>query len=191
LLSAVIATQENGRALLPTLAALVPGAAGGLVREVIIADGGSRDETALLAEAAGCRLVTSEEKRGVRLCAAARAARSAWLLFLQPGCVPEAPWIDETARFMEESGKPGRPGELAAAFRPVASVPPVGLSEALSLLAAVVRPRRGSARGLLIARAHYERLGGHGPTDAPERELMWRLGRSLVLLRCGATMLSA
>ena len=43
MLSVIIATHESERALVPTLAALVPGAAAGIVREVIVADAGSRD----------------------------------------------------------------------------------------------------------------------------------------------------
>jgi hypothetical protein len=74
--------------------------------------------------------------------------------------------------------------------RSAASAAGAGLSGASALIAGVARPRRGGARGLLIARTHYETLGGHGPTDAPERELIGRLGRrGLVLLR-GETMLS-
>lgn len=38
MLSVVIATHDSERALLPTLAALVAGAAAGVVREVIVAD---------------------------------------------------------------------------------------------------------------------------------------------------------
>jgi hypothetical protein len=92
LLSVIIATRESQRALPPTLAALVPGAAAGLVREVIIADSGSRDATSVIADAAGCRLLASPQMSGARLRAAAQAARSVWLLFLEPGCVPELMW---------------------------------------------------------------------------------------------------
>jgi glycosyltransferase involved in cell wall biosynthesis len=53
MLSVVIATHNSERALLPTLAALVSGAAAGIVREVIVADAGSRDATAAIADGAG------------------------------------------------------------------------------------------------------------------------------------------
>ena len=81
-LSVVIATHDSERPLLPTLAALVPGAAAGAVREVIVADAGSRDATAEIADVAGCRLLVSDRPRGARLKAAAATARSGWLLFL-------------------------------------------------------------------------------------------------------------
>src|SRR5262249_56220676 len=45
MLSVVIATHDSECALLPTLAALVPGAAAGIVREVIVADAASPHPT--------------------------------------------------------------------------------------------------------------------------------------------------
>ena len=61
---------------------MVAGAAAGIVREVIVADAGSRDATAAIADGAGCRV--SAERRGARLKAGAAAARAPWLLFLRP-----------------------------------------------------------------------------------------------------------
>src|SRR5829696_3521924 len=94
--SIIIATHDSERALVPTLAALVPGATAGLVREVIVADGGSRDETEQVADIAGCRFVASPAPRGSRLKSAAEQARGDWLMFLMPGAVPGSAWIDET-----------------------------------------------------------------------------------------------
>src|SRR2546429_9644760 len=104
MLSVVIATQNSERALLPTLAALVAGAAAGLVREVIVADAGSRDATAAIADGAGCRVLVSTQARGARLQAAAHAARAPWLPFLRPGLVLDATWDDDTRHFIEWVG---------------------------------------------------------------------------------------
>jgi glycosyltransferase involved in cell wall biosynthesis len=71
MLSVVIATKDSERALVPTLAALIPGVTAGLVREVIVCDAGSRDATAEVADAAGCQIVVSNGSAGVRLKAAA------------------------------------------------------------------------------------------------------------------------
>ena len=62
MLSAIIATHESERALVPTLAALVPGAIAGLVSEVVVADAGSRDATAEVADVAGCRFIASPSR---------------------------------------------------------------------------------------------------------------------------------
>ena len=112
MLSVVIATHDSERALLPTLAALVAGAAAGVVRDVVIADAGSRDATGAIADGAGCRVLISTERRGVRLKAAADAARGPWLLFLAPGIVPNVTWVDETRRFIEEAELRGCAGSL-------------------------------------------------------------------------------
>src|SRR6266436_4452549 len=66
MLSVVIATHNSERALLPTLAALVSGAAAGFVREVIVADAGSRDATTAIADGAGCRVLVSAQWRARR-----------------------------------------------------------------------------------------------------------------------------
>jgi hypothetical protein len=187
MLSVVIATHESERALLPTLAALVAGAAAGLVREVIIADADSHDETAAVADAAGCRVLISREPRGVRLKAAAAAARGPWLLFLQPGSVPDATWLDETRRFIEEAELRGCAATFAAVFRPASTAFRPALIEAFALLGAALGAPRAS-QGLLIAKTLYETLGGHRDVADPERELVRRLGRRrTVLLRSAAT----
>ena len=64
MISVIIPTLDSERALLPTLAALVPGAMEGLVSEVIVADGGSRDDTAIVADAAGCNFRVADAPWG-------------------------------------------------------------------------------------------------------------------------------
>src|SRR5258708_4893138 len=121
MLSVVIATHDSERALLPTLAALVAGAAAGVVREVIIADAGSRDATGAIADGAGCRVLMSTEPRGARLKAAADVARGPWLLFLAPGIVPNVSWVDATRRFMEEPELRAYAAPSAPPFRPASA----------------------------------------------------------------------
>jgi glycosyltransferase involved in cell wall biosynthesis len=187
MLSVVIATQDSERALLPTLSALVPGAVAGVVREVIVTDAGSRDATAQIADGAGCRVLKSTAARGARLKAAAGAARAPWLLFLRPGIVPDATWIDETRRFIEETELRACAGTHAALFRAAPATFRPALIEALSLLRAALGARPKASQGLLIAKALYDALGGHRDIEAPERDLVYRLGRRrTVLLRAGA-----
>jgi glycosyltransferase involved in cell wall biosynthesis len=187
MLSVVIATHDSERALLPTLAALVAGAAAGVVREVIIADAGSRDETGAIADGAGCRVLISTQSRGVRLKAAADAARGPWLLFLSPGIVPNITWVDETRRFIEEAELRGFAASRAAAFRPDLAPFQSPLVEAWALLRTALGARPRTSQGLLIAKAFYEALGGHREVKAPERDLLRRIGRRhIVLMKCGA-----
>src|SRR5712691_1117304 len=190
MLSVVIATQESERALLPTLAALVPGAAAGIVREVLIADAGSRDATAEVAGAAGCRMLISPGTRGARLRSASVIARAPWLLFLEPGMVPDATWIGETGRFMEEAELQGGAASRAAVFRPGVGTSRSMFVEALVLMRSALGARPCANQGLLIAKQLYDAVGGHRPeADEPERDLARRLGRRrIVMLRSGALM---
>jgi glycosyltransferase involved in cell wall biosynthesis len=190
MLSVIIPTRESERALVRTLASLVPGAAAGTVREVIVADGGSTDATAEVADGAGCEVLVSQAALAGRLRAAAASARAPWLLFLRPGTVLDPTWVDDTARFMEEADSRDGVGARAAVFRPTpgpsASRPL--LLEALLLLRAALGGRARPDQGLLIARRHYDRIGGHRENAADaETDLLRRLGRRrIVMLRTGA-----
>ena len=183
----VIATQESERTLLPTLAALVPGAVAGWVREVIVADAGSHDATGEVADAAGCRSLILPGPRAARLKAASAMARAPWLLFLEPGTIPDVTWIDETRRFVEQA-------ELTRARRQPRRGVPSPLRNfarqadrcARPMLCRALEPRSGP--GLLIATQLYERIGGHRQDAVdPERDLARRLGRGRIsVLRSGA-----
>lgn len=163
--SVIIATRDSERLLVATLAALVPGATAGLVREVIIADGGSRDETEKVADIAGCRFFSSDQPLGVRLKAAVAMARGEWLMFLDPGLVPEPNWIDESAAFIGKMTGNSK----AAVFAKAGMIPQ--LRRALNVL-----PR--TEQGLIIAKSFYDELGGHH-AEAPDAQtdLLRRIGR--------------
>ena len=165
MLSIVVATHDSERALVPTLAALVPGATAGIVREVIVADGGSHDDTEQVADVAGCRFVSSQQPLATRLKNAAGMARGPWLMFLPAGLVPAAGWVDEVAAFTEEND-PARAATFASAK-----------------LDFLTRARRmlGFAppgdQGLVIPKSFYDELGGHPATARPHAALLRRIGR--------------
>jgi glycosyltransferase involved in cell wall biosynthesis len=182
MLSAVIPTSNSERVLVPTLAMLVPGAMSGVVREVIIADAGSTDETLEIAEIAGCTVLSSSAPLAARLRAAAAAARSPWLMFLRPGAVLDTTWIDETAAFIEESERgDGAAGVFRKAVSARASYS--ALREVLGLLMFSVFGRVSPDQGLVISRRLYDKLQGHREAAAdPEADLLARLGRRRVLM---------
>jgi glycosyltransferase involved in cell wall biosynthesis len=192
MLSVVIPTENAERALVPTLAALVPGATAGIVREVIVADAGSSDATAMIADAAGCRFDVVPAPLGQRLRQAAAGARAAWLLFLRPGAVPDWTWVEETRRFIEQAEMGGRADARAAAFRRTHDSETLGsaIIEGLGVIAAALGAQPRPQQGLIISKALYEHLGGHLDGDAdPERKLLRRLGRRrIVMLRSRAMM---
>jgi glycosyltransferase involved in cell wall biosynthesis len=191
MISVIIPTRESERSLLPTLAALVPGATAGLIAEVIVADAGSRDATAEVADIAGCIFMSSDEPLSRRLGAAARTAKAAWLMFLQSGCVPEPGWIGAAEQFLEAAKADGlapsavfRARAKSKEFRP-------GLMEALAVLrASFAAPK--PEQGLLIAKQFYLDLGGHPESADPEAALLRRIGRRrLALLAAGITVMGA
>jgi glycosyltransferase involved in cell wall biosynthesis len=170
--SVLIATNDSERALVATLAALVPGATAGVVREVIVADGGSRDETEQVADIAGCRFFSSAEPLGARLGAASAMARGEWLMFLAPGIVPQPGWIDDTIAFVRQDQP------RAAVFSPAPSGILARMRRALAAL-----PR--AEQGLILRKTFYAELGEHRADAAdPEMDLLRRIGRArLTVLR--------
>jgi glycosyltransferase involved in cell wall biosynthesis len=189
MLSAIIATQDSERTLVPTLAALVPGAVSGLIAEAIVADAGSRDATADVADLAGCRLIVLPGPLGARLKTAAATARAPWLLFLRAGTVPAPGWIEACDRFMQATDAVDGAAR-AAVFRPPAilgSMRP-GLPGFLDLMRVVLRGGARPEQGLLIARRFYESFGGHDESAEAEAALLRRLGRRrIAMLACAAS----
>ncbi|WP_127089074.1 glycosyltransferase [Aquabacter cavernae] len=186
MISVVIPTHNSERALVPTLAALVPGVTGGILRDVILADGGSSDDTAAIADAAGCVFLPGLADLGTRLKQGAAQARGRWILFLHPYSLLEEGWVREVSSFLERAERRGAADLVAATFR--LSVdgygfrPRLGEAVAAARLAVTGRPRPG--QGLLLSARHYERLGGHGPGAGAERRLIARIGlRRLHVLR--------
>ena len=186
MLSAIIATHESERALVPTLAALVAGATAGLLGEVIVADGGSRDATAEVADVAGCRFMASGEPLGARLKAAAASTRTPWLLFLRAGCVPEPNWVEAADRFIDAADALDRP--RAAVFRPpgIADLLRPGLAELIALVRVTLGGGAKPEQGLLIARRHYNALGGHPDGDGAEALMLRRIGRRRLAMLASA-----
>lgn len=193
MISVVIPTFNSEGDLARSLAALVPGVVDGVVQEVIIADGGSQDETPQIADAVGAKFVRAAKGRGPQLAEGARAAKGDWLLFLHADTVLEHDWHREAERFMQETVRSTR--LRAAAFRFALDdrgARPRYLEAMVSLRCALLRLPYGD-QGLLISRAHYERLGGF--RDLPLMEdvdLVGRIGRrDLCFLRSRATTSAA
>lgn len=106
MISVLIECKDQENALAVTLAALVHGAVEGLVAEVVILDRGSRDGTALLADAAGCKFLDKPDLRDV-----VRSARADWLLLIEPGARPLLGWTDHIGQHIAA-------GRQAAHFAP-------------------------------------------------------------------------
>ncbi|MDP1584281.1 MAG: glycosyl transferase [Bradyrhizobium sp.] len=177
MLSVIIPTDGAEHPAVATLAALVPGAAAGVVREVLLVDRAANGVIERVADVAGCRYLAFQGSNAAALAAGARQARSPWLMFLRAGAVLDSGWIEETTQFVQGVSSSGRPraGIFRYARSPYADT---GWRDGLKFVARMVTGPSAD-QGLLIARDHYDRLGGYAP-DArrSEARLLRQLGRS-------------
>lgn len=187
MLTVVIPTYNCEEPLARTLAALVPGAADGVIGDVVVADSGSSDGTEIVADAAGCTIISASGRLGARLSRGADAGRSyRFLMFLQPGVVLEPGWHREVGMHLERPGAQ----ERAAVFRYAVDEP--GLSARFSEwrvgLGSALLGVSAPQQGLLVSRRLYGKLGGHrDDADYAEQDLVLRIGgRRLQVLRSRA-----
>lgn len=189
MISVVIPTLNAERGLAPTLAALIPATIDGLVRQVIVADGGSTDRTLQIAEAAGAEIVAAEAGRGSQLMAGVDNARCPWLLFLHGDTVLEPGWHLEAEAFIARVEAGQRP-KGAAAFRfaldDVGFMPRL-IETGVAARCALLRLPYGD-QGLLIPSRLYREIGGYRLMPLMEDvDIVRRLGsRRITVLRSRA-----
>ena len=193
MISVVIPTLNAEAGLAATLGALVTATVEGLVREVIIADGGSTDRTLAIADQAGARVVTVRRGRGCQLKAGAEAARFNWLLFLHADTVLEPGWEREVGGLIERV-ETGRRPETAASFRFAlddAGLLPRLIEAGVAVRSTVMGLPYGD-QGLLIPRRLYNQLGGFRELPLMEDvDLIRRLGRSRTVILRSVAVTSA
>jgi len=172
-ISVVIPTLDAAAELPATLTALANRAP---IREIVVADGGSRDATVQIAREFGAKLIVAARGRGPQLAAGAAAASGAWLLFLHADCRPAPGWEEAVAEHIAAPDAAARAGYFGFALDDAAPA-------ARRLERAVAWRCRALAlpygdQGLLIARALYDAVGGFTPIPLMEDvDLVRRLGR--------------
>ena len=183
-LSVIIPALDAAASLPATLAALTEGRA--LIREVIVADGGSRDATTAIANAAGATLVTTARGRGGQLSAAAAMASGEWLFFLHADTRPLPGWSTELARFIADPANRERAGYFAYRLDD-AALAARRLERIVAWRSRVLGLPYGD-QGLVLARPFYQALGGIPPLPLMEDvAFVRRIGRRrLIALTTGA-----
>jgi len=185
-LSVIVPALDAAAHLPASLAALDEARRAGLLREVLVVDGGSSDATAEVAARAGARVLAGPRGRGQQLSAGAAAAAADWLLFLHADTVLGPGWVAAARAFMARPEARQR----AAVFR-LALDDPDPRARRIERLAGWRARALGlpyGDQGLLISRAFYQGLGGFRPLALMEDvEFMRRIGRArLVTLEAEA-----
>ncbi|MCH9751740.1 MAG: TIGR04283 family arsenosugar biosynthesis glycosyltransferase [Alphaproteobacteria bacterium] len=162
----IIIPAYNAEGVLPLcLASLMPGLETGLIREVILVDGGSEDQTRRLAEGAGANVVTAPEKgRAAQLLQGAQEARGDWLLFLHADTALSRDWAERAKSHIAE--RKDKAAAFTLAYRsdhPMAKI----VARRANWRARTLGLPYGD-QGLLISRKLYDEVGGY--SNAPFME---------------------
>jgi len=172
-ISVVIPTLDAAAELPTTLGNL---AGSPLIAEIIVADGGSSDETTAIASAAGARVVVAPRGRGTQLAAGAAISAGEWLLFLHADCRLAAGAEAAISKFIAAPEAAARAGYFTLTLDD-----PSPQARRLERIVAWRCRHFGlpyGDQGLLIARRLYDAVGGFAPVPLMEDvDLARRLGR--------------
>jgi rSAM/selenodomain-associated transferase 2 len=188
-LDIVIPTLNAGRTLGQTLAALPTPP--GIALSTTVCDGRSEDDTVAIARGAGARIVTAPPGRGPQLGVGAAAGKAAWLLFLHADTRLGSGAGAIIANFISSRSNDDKAGYFRLRF--ATADPRARQVERLATWRCRTFGLPYGDQGLLIARAHYERLGGFRCLPLMEDvDLVRRIGRrNLVALDADAVTSAA
>jgi rSAM/selenodomain-associated transferase 2 len=175
-LSVVIPVLDGAVPLPSCIAALAEGRHGGLIGEILVVDGGSRDGTPEIAVAEGARLVEAPRGRGTQLAAGGAAALGDWLLFLHADTRLTPGWSTTVAAFIEDKANEESAGYFG--LRLDDDAPAARRLEHMVRLRCRWLGLPYGDQGLLLARRFYQRLGGFRAMPLMEDvDLVRRIGR--------------
>lgn len=171
-ISVVIPTLNAATALPATADALLEGVSSGLIRDLVISDGGSTDATAEVAEALGAIWITGAAGRGGQIARGVAACDGPWLLLLHADTHLSPGWAQIAHKHIQTA--PNRAGWFRLRFRANGLAPRIVASGA-NLRSRLFGLPYGD-QGLLIARDTLQAVGG--VPDVPLMEDV-RLARAL------------
>lgn len=160
-ISIIIPTLNAETRLSACLGALMEGLEEGLIRELIVSDGGSTDATGATAQAWGADVLEGPASRGGQLRLGCAAARAEWLMVLHADTVLQPGWTKAVSSHLAH---PDRAGWFQLRFDRG------GLAARAVAGWANLRSRFGlpyGDQGLLISSALYAHVGGY-----PDQPLM-------------------
>ncbi|MEM1035546.1 MAG: TIGR04283 family arsenosugar biosynthesis glycosyltransferase [Pseudomonadota bacterium] len=175
-LSIIIPALNAAQDLPLCLASLMPGLEAGLIREVLVIDGGSTDDTARIAESTGATVLTSPEKgRAAQLRHGANHARGDWFLFLHADTALSRDWSERALDHIQ--CHTDKAATFALAYRsdhPMAKT----VARRANWRARTLGLPYGD-QGLLISRKVYTEVGGYPDTPFMEDvQIVRAIGKS-------------
>ncbi|MFK7752758.1 MAG: TIGR04283 family arsenosugar biosynthesis glycosyltransferase [Sedimentitalea sp.] len=178
-ISIVVPTLNSAAGLPGCLEALIEGLTAGVIRELIITDGGSDDTTLEIADAVGATVISGAASRGGQLRRGVAACRGDWVMVLHADTQLSPGWSRSVGAHLND-GK-GQSAYFRLGFRAPGMMPRwvAGWANLRSALFALPY----GDQGLLMRRSVYDRAGGY--PDQPLMEdvaLVRALGRPLVAL---------
>ena len=172
MLSIVIPTLNAGNELEATLSAV---AQAKLSSEIIVADGGSSDDTPTITARAGAAFIAVPGGRGPQLSAGAAVSVGDWLLFLHADTRPQPGWGHIVQNFMADTGNRFRAGYFRFALNDSGRA--ARRIEAMVHWRCKILSLPYGDQGLLISREFYDILGGFAPLALMEDvEMARRIG---------------
>ncbi len=162
-LTVVIPTLNATTTLGSCVASLIEGVSEGLIAELVLSDGGSTDDIAILAEDLGAKVLTGTPGRGCQLARGAEAAKSPWLLFLHSDTVLSDGWVKTVLTHITDHPDRAGYGRLRFAEQGLMARITAGWA---NLRSGVLGLPYGD-QGLLISRQLYNACGGY-----PDQPLM-------------------
>lgn len=163
-LSIIIPTLNAASTLPFTVSTLLPGLDSGLIRELVIVDGGSSDNTTKIADELGARYFSSPKGRGTQLRRGASEAYGDWFLFLHADTALSEQWPEVCKNHMIDT--PDQAGFFQLAFD--RQSPGLALTSGWANFRSRHFGLPYGDQGLLVSRRHYERVGGYA--DVPLME---------------------
>lgn len=160
-ISVIIPTLDAEPALKSCFSALLEGVDQGLIRELIVSDGGSSDASGAVAQAWGAEVIHGPPSRGGQLRRGVAEAKGEWFLILHADTVLQKGWTEAVQAHLS---MPERAGWFRLAFDAK------GSAAALVAGWANLRSRAGlpyGDQGLLVHRDLYHAVGGY-----PDQPLM-------------------
>ncbi|WP_424980496.1 TIGR04283 family arsenosugar biosynthesis glycosyltransferase [Leisingera sp. S232] len=180
--SIVIPVLNAAEELPATLEHLMEGLAAGLIRELVVTDGGSTDATRAIAEASGAEWITAAPSRGGQLRRGCAAARGDWLLVLHADTHLEPGWAKAVSDHLLQGQ--GRPACFRLRFR-ARGVMPAWVAGWANLRTRLFALPYGD-QALLIHRDAYEAAGGYPDQPLMEDVALVRRLQGITVLSCAA-----